>query len=711
VAPSEPTQSSPNLQVESFADAIRRRNFDEAARAIDAAPEDERAKPEVRYARATVALQLGDAETALRRLDHLDELYPPLAEEVGLLRLQAIRESHDLTLLSAFFGASQRAEDSLTLAEASEHQGHAGEAELRANEALLRLARAPKEAQADLALRIHALLARLHDEANRKDEAIAQYRWLAVEAPLAEASRAADDRLLALGARLATTERLARAKAFSDAGRVEETLREVERIERTPSVATNRTQLTALVAFARYNARKDYAAAAQGFASAAQSRDGNQREYLYYEAKSLSRAQRDAEAIVKYRSLAKLGGPFAEHALFHVARLLSLEGDNDGAVRAYEAYGKAYPKARYEKTWRGELAVARLALGQADRAERELRSLAEQEKDDFERARLLELAGAAALAAGRSAEAFETFRRVIELRPLSFPALLAAAHLHDEGKPAPPLLLPAAPGPALPPLVVELPDKALRLHRVGLDELAEDALRSEERKLRGLYGPRADEALCRLYGLLESARRRYQIAQTAVSWSVLRRAATVDTLWQADCVYPRPYEEVVEEASRRFGTPSAFIYGVMRQESAFRPSVVSPAHAVGLMQIIPPTAERIASELNRPYTADAMYAPATNIEFGAFYLKKLLDTFAGRLELAAAAYNAGPRAVSRWLEHGEGLPLDVFVARIPYEETRNYVYRVLGNTARYAYETDGVTAVPAIVLMLPRDLRAPDDAY
>ena len=69
------------------------------------------------------------------------------------------------------------------------------------------------------------------------------------------------------------------------------------------------------------------------------------------------------------------------------------------------------------------------------------------------------------------------------------------------------------------------------------------------------------------------------------------------------------------------------------------------------------------------------------------------------------------KAVSRWLEKGESLPLDVFVARIPYEETRTYVYRVLGNTARYAYDERGPAALPVVELEIPAGLRAPDDAY
>src|SRR5690606_23739668 len=137
------------------------------------------------------------------------------------------------------------------------------------------------------------------------------------------------------------------------------------------------------------------------------------------------------------------------------------------------------------------------------------------------------------------------------------------------------------------------------------------------------------------------------------------------------------------EAEREL--PRHLIYAVMRQESAFAATVVSPAGAVGLMQIIEPTARNIAEELAESYDAALMRAPAINVRFGACYRRKLLDMFGDRVYLAAAAYNAGPHAASRWLHAGETLPLDVFVARIPYRETRGYVYQVMGNWARYNY--------------------------
>jgi soluble lytic murein transglycosylase len=127
------------------------------------------------------------------------------------------------------------------------------------------------------------------------------------------------------------------------------------------------------------------------------------------------------------------------------------------------------------------------------------------------------------------------------------------------------------------------------------------------------------------------------------------------------------------------------------------------------MQIIGPTAKQIAAEIGDEYHASKMVIPAVNVRYGTYYLRRLLDMFGARPALAAAAYNAGPHAVESWLRGGDDLPLDLFVAKIPYRETRNYVYRVMGNYARYQYLADGT--VPTMDLSLPQGLKASAGAY
>ena len=156
-----------------------------------------------------------------------------------------------------------------------------------------------------------------------------------------------------------------------------------------------------------------------------------------------------------------------------------------------------------------------------------------------------------------------------------------------------------------------------------------------------------------------------------------------DNLWAWRCAFPKPYRELVEDVSHRYDLPHSLVYAVMRQESAFRPNVVSPAGAVGLMQLMPYTARKVAFDITQrpgaPWVPDPTQPTnvLNNLEMGGFYLGKLLHMMRDQMPLAIASYNAGPRAVSRWLEGGDHLPVDVWVARIPYRETRHYVAKIL----------------------------------
>jgi soluble lytic murein transglycosylase len=135
---------------------------------------------------------------------------------------------------------------------------------------------------------------------------------------------------------------------------------------------------------------------------------------------------------------------------------------------------------------------------------------------------------------------------------------------------------------------------------------------------------------------------------------------------------------------------SAFVLGLIRQESAFNAQAVSPAGAMGLMQLMPDTAAQIGKQLKVGKFKDSRLTadPKFNITLGRAYLDKLVDRFGGSYVLATAAYNAGPNRVRQWMDtYGDPREADTdvvdWIESIPFDETRNYVQRVMENLQVY----------------------------
>lgn len=143
------------------------------------------------------------------------------------------------------------------------------------------------------------------------------------------------------------------------------------------------------------------------------------------------------------------------------------------------------------------------------------------------------------------------------------------------------------------------------------------------------------------------------------------------------------FEPVVKQAERNQIDP-AFVYGLIRRESAFDRYAASPVGARGLMQIMPSTGRIIAKLLDEKWqSVSTLYDPEVNLRYGTAYFRNLLARFDHHFVLAAAAYNAGPHRVDRWLPTGEAMPADIWIETIPFKETRQYVSTVLAYTMIY----------------------------
>lgn len=150
-------------------------------------------------------------------------------------------------------------------------------------------------------------------------------------------------------------------------------------------------------------------------------------------------------------------------------------------------------------------------------------------------------------------------------------------------------------------------------------------------------------------------------------------------------IYPIAYSEIISKVSSKYDIDPFLVLAVMREESRYDDEAFSRSGAVGLMQLMPFTAKRMAKISGGEIKIDSrgdIEVPYNNIFLGTAYLRRLIDEF-DSIPLAVAAYNAGGGAVKRWLKASPQLELDEFIEDIPYDETRRYVKKVLRSYFRY----------------------------
>ncbi|HHH38945.1 MAG TPA: lytic murein transglycosylase [Sedimenticola sp.] len=220
--------------------------------------------------------------------------------------------------------------------------------------------------------------------------------------------------------------------------------------------------------------------------------------------------------------------------------------------------------------------------------------------------------------------------------------------------------------------------------QIGQRQMARIAARPGIRRARELYA----------LGRSIDARREWRDATAALEADDLLAAAKLAQRWgwndQAIFTlararywddlalrFPLEHRETIERESGKRQMDHAWVFAVIRQESAFAPDAISPAGAMGLMQLMPRTAKETARRIKRRNPARReLLSAETNIELGTAYLNRVYRQLDGHPVLATAAYNAGPHRIRRWLPP-DTLPADLWIENIPYRETRTYTQRVL----------------------------------
>ncbi len=694
---------APPLPPYPWAEAVRLARWSEADRGLDALPPDEKRRPEVRYVTARVALERHDEKRALPLLDGLERDLPLLADDIARRRADAELRVGPFLDAGEYFLSRGTPSGWLHACEAFAK----AKEEARARTACDRVLGSEKRTRAHEAA-ARALRISLGGRAAGDDAADA--RWLAIEAAdLAEGTEG----LKLLGRLdpahpLGAEDWVRRAHLFAEAGMTDEALRALDRAATAGGRAVPLLTRLHAKADVLFKTRGRALEASRVYDDCARRGGPAAGEDAFHAARALSRADHDDEAIERYGAVARRypNTSWADESTFLAARLELLHGRYKKASADLDEYVKRFPSGAERREAARLRPLAHLLAGDVKAARRLFEQVADEPGDPLAAATAVDLGALAALRDGDRTHALARWTEIARTRPLTWPALVARARLAQAGAPVPPAIDPPT-NETSEPLALGLPPPADVLHRVGLDGDAEARVKERESVVSGAAsGGRGVEAVCGVYGLLGRAKRRYQVAQQ-IPPATLSTAPSGRTRWAWDCLYPAPYEDEVVRQENETKLSAALLYAVMRQESGYDPDAVSPARAVGLLQLMPETAKIIDAG-----AAPSLTEPGENLRLGARYLHDLVDRFDGQVPLAVAGYNGGPDAVERWLARfaaragshespAQGdVELDVFVEQIPYAETRAYVVRVMGNYARYAFLRGGESAVPRLDLSL-----------
>jgi len=443
--------------------------------------------------------------------------------------------------------------------------------------------------------------------------------------------------------------------------------------------------------------KADEAADAWGVAIARCEGDDALAAALYHGGKASAAAHRHAEALARFAEVEKRfpGHRLADDARFREALVIYDDGDEAKYESTLASVADGYPGGDMRGEALFRLALARLGRRDFDGARAALDQLLAIADERHEAAvRAAYFRARVAQLAGDADDARTRYAALVAGEPLSFYMLLAYDRLRALDGSAARQALDAAvarepSGPFLTRAHPELSSPAFerfaRLLEVGDVDTAR-----REASAAGLTGEGADPEVVWAVAWM------YDRAGAPELGHSFARARLVDfrAHWPAgrwrlpwEIAYPRPWDGVVVRDSEASGIPVPLTWAIMREESAFVPDAHSPANAVGLMQLMTGTARLVARALPSPLVVDepALERPDVSIELGTRYLATLRASFPANPALAIAAYNGGAGSVRRWLADRGAGDFDVFVERIPFDETRNYIKRVLSSEAAYAY--------------------------
>ncbi|ACM21735.1 lytic transglycosylase domain protein [Geotalea daltonii FRC-32] len=386
-------------------------------------------------------------------------------------------------------------------------------------------------------------------------------------------------------------------------------------------------------------------------------------EIRFWLARTLAKNGKEDEAVSAYLLLADTWpkAALADDALLEAAQIRKSQKKTDEAQQLLQRSLFLYPESGLKKSLLWEIAWERYQAKDYKAASDWFGKLAGYENA---RDRALYWRGKSLAAAGDQEGAKASFSQLMTEFPLGYYAL---THAKEAGI--------ASTETTLPPvdLTEALPvpagfERVKALITLGFYDEA-------QKELSGQKKPKMQQGIARLY--LEMGN--YNAVVHLFKKEPLSRLDKESALaWGLN--YPLAFRDYVTKNAGDSNLPESLVYAIIRAESTYSPTALSPVGAVGLMQLMPATASAVArGKLDR----NSLTVPAVNIRFGSKHLKDLLDYHNGDLVKVIAAYNAGSGNVGKWEKRLGDMPRDQFIENIPFGETREYVKKVLAGMELY----------------------------
>jgi len=384
------------------------------------------------------------------------------------------------------------------------------------------------------------------------------------------------------------------------------------------------------------------------------------------------RSGRLAESRAQLRAIVRAGNDpsSAASALFLLADLATDEGRDSAARAAFLELVRRHPASAFAPRAALRAAIIAFAHDSVLPAARELDALRTRHANSGEALAATYWAGRAWQLAGDAERANERWRRVIAQEPSGYYATLARARTRSP-LPGLPAGKPVAPDASI--------DSAMARAEL-LEQLGMTAEARQEHDHLEQHARRSSEAAVSAAAAFQTHNNGGRTIRLAAE--ALRRTNRADgALYRL--LYPLPYRETIRFESNVHGVDPALVAALIRQESSFFPTATSPVGARGLMQIMPAVGRRSAIARSAGVWSDALlYQPDVSLRLGTAHLASLLARYDDPAH-ALAAYNAGESRVDRWARKPGAADTEVFVERIPYVETRDYVRIVLRNATWY----------------------------